>query len=130
MRIQKDPETPAKNAEPTTVDVAIVGAGLAGTTLATLLGRDGRKVALIDPHQTHPDEFRAEKLGTGQGRLFEKLGLDSIVLPLMTPMDDIHVFRLGQLFARDRRVEYGFSYGALINGLRAALPPQVPVTVA
>ena len=130
MSSQKDPERPAGDAEPTRVDVAIVGAGLAGTTLATLLGRDGRKVALIDPHHTHPDEFRAEKLGTGQGRLFEKLGLDSIVLPLMTPMDDIHVFRLGQLFARERRVEYGFSYGALINGLRAALPPQVPVTVA
>jgi 2-polyprenyl-6-methoxyphenol hydroxylase-like FAD-dependent oxidoreductase len=110
--------------------VAIVGAGLAGTTLATVLGRAGRRVVLIDPHETHPDEFRAEKLGTGQSRLFEKLDLDSIVLPLMTPMDDIHVFRLGQLFARERRVEYGFSYGALINGLRAALPPQAPVTVA
>src|SRR5439155_6883286 len=84
------------------VDVAIVGAGLAGTTLAILLGRAGRKVALIDPHQTHPDEFRAEKLGTGQGRRFEKLDLDSVVLPLMTRMDDIHVFRLGQLFARER----------------------------
>ncbi|TPK88868.1 FAD-dependent monooxygenase [Mesorhizobium sp. B2-4-12] len=114
---------------PTEVDVAIVGAGLAGTTLATVLGNVGRKVALVDPHWTHPDEFRAEKLGTDQTHLFEKLGLDSIVLPLMTSMDDIHVFRLGQLFARERRVEYGFSYGALINGLRAALPPQVPVTV-
>ncbi|WP_214475172.1 NAD(P)/FAD-dependent oxidoreductase [Mesorhizobium sp. dw_380] len=125
----KDSEMTGAEAGQAEVDVAIVGAGLAGTTLATLLARAGRKVALIDPHQTHPDEFRAEKIGTGQGRLFEKLGLNSIVLPLLTPMDDIHVFRLGQLFSRDRRVEYGFSYGALINGLRAALPPQVPVTV-
>ncbi|UVK46411.1 FAD-dependent monooxygenase [Mesorhizobium sp. AR07] len=130
MSSQKVSEVPAGNTEPTMVDVAIVGAGMAGTTLATLLGRAGRRVALIDPHQTHPDEFRAEKLGTGQARLFEKLGLDATVQPLMTPMDDIHVFRLGQLFSRERRLEYGFSYGALINGLRAALPHQVPLTVA
>ncbi|MFD1984127.1 FAD-dependent oxidoreductase [Mesorhizobium newzealandense] len=130
MTSRKGSEMTIAGAGPAEVDVAIVGAGLAGTTLATVLGRAGRKVALIDPHQTHPDEFRAEKLGTGQSRLFEKLGLDSIVLPLMTAMDDIHVFRLGQLFSRDRRLEHGFSYGALINGLRAALPREVPVTVA
>ncbi|WP_181173017.1 NAD(P)/FAD-dependent oxidoreductase [Mesorhizobium sp. B2-7-3] len=120
--------TPA-DADPIEVDVAIVGAGMAGTTLATVLANAGRKVALIDPHRVHHDEFRAEKIGTDQIRLFEKLGLDKTIMRHVTPFDDIHVFRLGQLFSRERRPEYAFSYAALINGLRDALPPQVPITV-
>ena len=86
-------------------------------------------MALIDPHRVHHDEFRAEKIGTKQMQLFERLGLDTMVMPHVTPMDEMHVFRLGQLFARERHREFGFSYGALINGLRDALPPQVPLTV-
>ena len=120
--------TPAE-AAPAEVDVAIIGAGMAGTTLATVLGNAGRKVALIDPHRVHHDEFRAEKIGANQMQLFEKLGLDKMVMPLVTPFTDVDVFRLGQFFAREKKWEYAFSYGALINGLRDALPPQVPLTV-
>jgi len=116
-------------AAPAEVDVAIIGAGMAGTTLATLLGNAGRKVALIDPHRVHHDEFRAEKIGMQQMELFKKLGLDKMLMPLVTPFTDIHVFRLGQFFACEKKWEYAFSYGALINGLRDALPPQVPLTV-
>ncbi|WP_181174204.1 NAD(P)/FAD-dependent oxidoreductase [Mesorhizobium sp. B2-3-11] len=129
MTGMKGSEMTTVEAVPAEVDVAIVGAGMAGTTLATALGKAGRKVALIDPHRIHHDEFRAEKIGTDQIRLFEKLGLDKTIMHLVTPFDDIHVFRLGQLFARERRPEYAFSYGALINGLRDALPPQVPLTI-
>jgi 2-polyprenyl-6-methoxyphenol hydroxylase-like FAD-dependent oxidoreductase len=111
------------------VDVAIIGAGMAGVTLATVLGNAGHKVALIDPHRIHHDEFRAEKIGMSQMRLFEKLGLDKMLMPLVTPFTDIHVFRLGQYFAFEKKWEYSFSYGELINGMRDALPPQVPLTV-
>lgn len=111
------------------VEVAIVGAGLAGTTLASVLGKAGRKVALIDPHRVHHEEFRAEKIGMDQMRVFEKLGLGPSIRPLVTPMTDTHIFRLGQFFQREHKREFGFSYGALINGMREALPPQVPLTV-
>ncbi|WP_245470402.1 FAD-dependent monooxygenase, partial [Mesorhizobium sp. M2C.T.Ca.TU.002.02.1.1] len=47
----------------------------------------------------------------------------------VTPMTDLHVFRFGQLFERKQTWEYAFSYAPLVNGLRAALPPQVPLTV-
>ena len=129
MTSRKGGEMSIAEAGPAEVDVAIVGAGLAGTTLATVLGKAGRKVALIEPHRVHHDEFRAEKIGTKQMQLFKRLGLDTTILPLVTPMDEVHVFRLGQLFAREMHREFGFSYGALINGLRDALPPQVPLTV-
>ncbi|TGP39859.1 FAD-dependent monooxygenase, partial [bacterium M00.F.Ca.ET.229.01.1.1] len=57
------------------------------------------------------------------------LGLGPAIRPLVTPMTDIYVFRLGQLFRRERKWEFGFSYGPLVNGLRAALPPEAPLTV-
>jgi len=130
MSSQNDHEANVGAADPTSVDVAIVGAGLAGTVLATVLGKAGRKVALIDPHRVHHDEFRAEKTRMEQMRLFEKLGLGSLIRSLVTPTGEIHVFRLGQFFQRKPGSEFGFSYGSLVNGLREALPPEVPLTVA
>lgn len=122
-------ETPAVQAGSAEVDVAIVGAGLAGTSLAAVLGKAGRKVALIGPHPFHHEEFRAEKIGMHQMQAFEKLGLGPAIRPLVTPVTGTHVFRLGQLFERERKWEFGFSYGALVNGMRQALPPEVPLTV-
>lgn len=122
-------ETPAAPPGRTEVEVAIVGAGLAGTVLAITLAKAGRKVALIDPHRVHHDEFRAEKTRDEQMGLFEKLGLGQVFRSLSTPMTDLHVFRFGQLFERKQTFEYAFSYAPLVNGMRAALPPEVPLTV-
>lgn len=129
MSTEQGRETPAAPTGRAEVDVAIVGAGLAGTVLATTLAKAGRKVALVDPHRIHHDEFRAEKTRTEQMGLFEKLGLGPVFRSLVTPMTDLHVFRFGQLFERKQTWEYAFSYAPLVNGLRAALPPQVPLTV-
>ncbi|CDX27768.1 Monooxygenase FAD-binding [Mesorhizobium plurifarium] len=129
MSTEQGRETPAAPTGRAEVDVAIVGAGLAGTILATTLAKAGRKVALVDPHRIHHDEFRAEKTRSEQMRLFEKLGLGPVFRSLVTPMTDLHVFRFGQLFERKQTWEYAFSYAPLVNGLRAALPPQVPLTV-
>lgn len=129
MSTEKGRETAAVQAVPAEVEVAIVGAGLAGTSLAAVLGKAGHKVALIDPHLVHHEEFRAEKIGMAQMQVFEKIGLGPAIRPLVTPMTDIHVFRLGQFFQREQKWEFGFSYGPLVNGLREALPPEVPITV-
>ncbi|TGQ12405.1 MULTISPECIES: NAD(P)/FAD-dependent oxidoreductase [unclassified Mesorhizobium] len=129
MSTTENRETPAAPPGRTEVEVAIVGAGLAGTVLATTLAKAGRKVALIDPHRVHHDEFRAEKTRAEQMGLFEKLGLGSAFRSISTPMTDLHVFRFGQLFERKQTFEYAFSYAPLVNGMRAALPPEVPLTV-
>ncbi|WP_237479953.1 FAD-dependent oxidoreductase [Lichenibacterium dinghuense] len=102
-------------------DVAIVGAGLAGTALASALLRDGLRVALIDARASHPREFRAEKLGAGQMERFQALGLGDSVGCVATPMDDLWVVRYGRLVSRERKREYGFSYADLVNRLRADL---------
>ncbi|MBZ9736570.1 FAD-dependent monooxygenase [Mesorhizobium sp. CA18] len=129
MSIIEDRTAPAVPADRTEVEVAIVGAGLAGTVLALSLAKAGRKIALVDPHRIHHDEFRAEKTRAEQMGLFEKLGLGPVFRSLVTPMTDVHVFRFGQLFERKQSWEYAFSYTPLVNGLRAALPPQVPLTI-
>ncbi|QPC95793.1 FAD-dependent monooxygenase [Mesorhizobium sp. INR15] len=128
MSSESGSKAPA-NAESSVVDVAIVGAGLAGTTMAIVLGKAGRKVALIDPHRVHHDEFRAEKTRSEQMQLFEKIGLGRVVGGLVTPTPEILVFRLGQFFQRKLDSEFAFSYGPLVNGLREALPTEVPLTV-
>ena len=45
-------------------DIAIVGGGLAGSTLAATLGRAGIPAILIDPHTVYPRTFRVFSFAT------------------------------------------------------------------
>ena len=108
-----------------TVDIAVIGAGLAGTAAAINLSRGGWRVALVDFASVHRDEFKAEKLGLYHLSLFEKLGLADIIKPILTPMNDNHIYRMGQLYSREQKREYGFTYAGMINALREAVPENV-----
>ncbi|WP_375463632.1 FAD-dependent oxidoreductase [uncultured Methylobacterium sp.] len=103
-------------------DVVVIGAGLAGTSLAGCLARDGRRVALIDTHATHPRDFRAEKYGSAQMALFERLGFGAAARACTTMTEEVRVVRFGRLAQWERSTEYGAGYPDLINALRAALP--------
>ncbi|WP_217578434.1 FAD-dependent monooxygenase [Mesorhizobium sp. GbtcB19] len=129
MSIAEHRETPVVPPGRSEVDVAIVGAGLAGTVLALTLAKAGRRTALVDPHRIHHDEFRAEKTRAEQMGLFEKLGLGPLFRSLVTPMTEIDIFRFGEFFERKEGPEFAFSYTPLVNGLRAALPADVPLTI-
>ena len=61
-------------------DIAIVGGGLAGATAAAMLGKAGYGVAVIDPHEIYPAEFRCEKLDASQVELLRETGLAEPVL--------------------------------------------------
>lgn len=88
-----------------TTDVLIVGAGLAGTAAATVLGRSGLRVVLLDTVDPLPYCFKAEKLSLDQVERFRRLGL--------------------------RNVEpCGFFYHDLVNDLRGQLPAEVDFRVA
>ena len=112
------------------VDILVIGAGLAGTSAATVLAKTGHSVALVDIHAVHPNEFRTEKLSAHHMAMFEKLGLSETIKPIMTPMDDIHIYRFGRLFSRANGREHGFRYSDLVNRMRNALPAEVRTFIA
>lgn len=111
------------------VDVAVIGAGLAGTCAASVLAKAGYATALIDPRGVYPHDFRAEKLGQPQMDQFERLGVGASAASVTTPVDEVTVVRFGTLIRRERRREYGISYTNLVNRLRADLPGGSALTV-
>lgn len=110
-------------------DVAVIGAGVAGTITASCLARSGYDVALVDAKAVHPPEFRAEKLGPVQMASFHRLGADQSVRAIATPVEAIDVVRYGRLHEREGRREYGFAYASLVNRLRSDLPQGLTLDV-
>lgn len=58
-------------------DVIIVGAGVLGSSLSAVLGRDGRKVTVIERNLREPDRIVGELLQPGGYRALKELGLES-----------------------------------------------------
>jgi 2-polyprenyl-6-methoxyphenol hydroxylase-like FAD-dependent oxidoreductase len=106
-------------------DVGVVGAGLAGSISATILARAGHRVAIIDPNETYPDEFRCEKLDFDQIGILRKAGIGDAVLAVATPDRSVWVSRLGHVVEKRASDQLGIDYGTLVNTLRAELPAGV-----
>jgi len=106
-------------------DVAIAGAGLAGSIIATALARKGHSVAIIDPNDVYPDEFRCEKINFDQIASLERSGLGKAVLSASTHDKTAWVSRLGLLIEKRPSDQLGIDYGRLVNTLRAEMPPEV-----
>lgn len=106
------------------VEVAIVGGGLAGATLAAVLTRAAIRVTLFDPHETYRPDFRAEKLTAAQLAILARLGLDAPVRAQATDLDELWIARAGKVVERRRNHEVGLDYAALVNALRARVPAE------
>lgn len=109
----------------TSVDVAIIGAGVAGSTAAAALANRGVSVALIASHARHPPEYRAEKIGEQQMAMFDAAGLGPAARAVFTPFDGVWVRRFGQIVSRDDKREYGADYAKIVDALRGGLPDSV-----
>jgi 2-polyprenyl-6-methoxyphenol hydroxylase-like FAD-dependent oxidoreductase len=106
-------------------DVAVVGAGLAGSCLAGALARAGIRVALIDAQAGRGDgrrDFRAEKFGADQMALFEGLGFGPALAACTTATEEVAVVRYGRLSYREAAREWGAHYPVLVGAVRSALP--------
>ena len=98
---------------PNPLDIAIVGGGMVGASLAVALRGTGLKVALIEAHapdsaaQPSFDE-RTTALGNASRRIFESLGVWQSLAPAAAPIDRIHVSDAGRFgFARLDASELG-----------------------
>ena len=99
-------------------DIAIVGAGLAGSLSAAMLEEAGIDHVLIDPRTEYPDEFRCEKFNSEQISLLEQSGLSQPVFDTLTPVTDVWMARYGKLIRKQHYPHYGFSYNTVVNTLR------------
>jgi 2-polyprenyl-6-methoxyphenol hydroxylase-like FAD-dependent oxidoreductase len=107
-------------------DIAIVGGGLAGSTAAAMLGRAGIPAILIDPHPAYRPDFRVEKLsGHQQVERFRKTGLAETILRSATHDSENWIARFGVLLDRKPSQQFGIMYDALVNAIRAEIPPAI-----
>jgi len=111
------------------VDVAIVGGGLSGSVLATVLGRAGIRVAVVDLHAVHPPEFKAEKLAGDQLELLRRLRLFDRLTANATPVHETLCARHGKPIDRQRKTEYGLLYQDMVAAARAQLPAAAELVI-
>ncbi len=69
------------------IDVAVVGAGPAGSAAAITLANAGMRVALIDKARFPRDKCCGDGLTTGALRLLEELGVSPLGLPSWRAVD-------------------------------------------
>ncbi|MBN8899140.1 MAG: FAD-dependent monooxygenase, partial [Rhodospirillales bacterium] len=110
---------------PPEFEIVIVGGGLAGSVLATLLGRAGRQVAVIDMHDVYPPDFRAEQLVGEQCGQLAQLGLLQDAVGPLPPIPRSVAAAGGKLIGQVEAPHYGFAYETLVARLRAAIPRTV-----
>jgi 2-polyprenyl-6-methoxyphenol hydroxylase-like FAD-dependent oxidoreductase len=106
-------------------DVAIVGAGLAGASAASVLARAGLRVALLDPRDDCAPTFKAEKIEPDQAELLRRFGLLDGVTPATARIRAIEVVRGRTVLPTLHIEQYGVAYQDLVNAVRAQLPAQV-----
>lgn len=110
-------------------DVAIVGAGVAGTVAGVALAQKGLRVTLIDARPDFPPLFRAEKLEPDNVQALRRLGLFEQLLPHVGRIRAVKAAYDGRVFRIDRLEQYGLAYADLTNVLRAHLPASVAFKV-
>lgn len=134
--------------KPLEVDVAIVGGGMVGASLAVALAGSGRRLLLVESVPFGADaqpsfDERTTALGNASRRIFEGLGVWTAMASEAAPIRSIHVseagrFGVARLNAAQQRIE-AFGYvvpnrrigAALWQRLEAApeLHLQVPACV-
>lgn len=106
-------------------EIVIVGAGLAGSMCAAMLARRGHSIAIVDPNDVYPADFRCEKLDFAKVDVLRAAGLEAPVLAAATFDRRAWVTRLGYLVEKKPGDQYGIDYSHLVNTLRAEIPASV-----
>jgi 2-polyprenyl-6-methoxyphenol hydroxylase-like FAD-dependent oxidoreductase len=111
-------------------DIVIAGGGLAGSTAAAMLARDGYRVVLVDPHPVYPPDLRCEKLDGPQTRILRRTGLADAVLRAGTFDGECWIARFGRVVEKRGGDQYGILYDDLVNTVRAEIPKSAEIVNA
>ncbi|XP_047455660.1 squalene monooxygenase [Mugil cephalus] len=120
-------------------DVVIVGAGVLGSAMAAVLGRDGRKVTVVERDLREPDRIVGELLQPGGYRALRDLGLEGSVEGLDAHQVNGYVIHDSESSTEvevpypqlENSVQCGraFHHGRFIMGLRRAAMAAPNVTL-
>ncbi|XP_039594879.1 squalene monooxygenase isoform X1 [Polypterus senegalus] len=118
-------------------EIVIVGAGVLGSAMAAVLGRDGRKVTVIERDMREPDRIVGELLQPGGFRALKELGLEGAVEGV-----DAHTIKGYMIHNSETRTEVeipypvvesavqcgkAFHHGRFIMGLRRVASAEANV---
>ncbi|NWX38831.1 ERG1 monooxygenase, partial [Steatornis caripensis] len=112
-------------------EIIIVGSGVLGSSLATVLSRDGRKVTVIERDLKEPDRIVGELLQPGGFKALRDLGLEDTVEGIDSQIVNGYIIHdleskseveIPYPISADGRVASGrsFHHGRFIMGLRRA----------
>ena len=99
------------------VDIAIVGAGFAGLSLAHALSSKEYSVCLIDRRKSYPDLFRAEKIEEDQADIMRELDILQYRKPKSGPIGKLSIAEDGIVTDCSVDEQYGISYSETVNNL-------------
>ncbi|EPX74354.1 squalene monooxygenase Erg1 [Schizosaccharomyces octosporus yFS286] len=119
-------------------DIIIVGAGITGCALAAALGRQGRKVLVLERDMSEPDRIVGELLQPGGIEALEKIGIEDCIQGIDGQFTSGY-----QIFHKDSSVAVpypkksdgssyrgiGFHYGRFVMNLRKTLMNTPNVTI-
>jgi 2-polyprenyl-6-methoxyphenol hydroxylase-like FAD-dependent oxidoreductase len=104
-------------------DVAIVGAGIAGSLLALELGRQGLDVAIVDVNAVYPSDFRCEKLTPDQIAILKEL--DALDCLERAELEHRPAPLPGAPAPRKGLIDRGLRYDQMVNAIRGEWPANV-----
>jgi squalene monooxygenase len=117
-------------------DVCIVGAGVAGAAMAAYLGKNGKKVVVVEKSLAEMDRILGELLQPGGVQMLKKMGLESTLENIdAQPIVGYGMFLDGKNFhigyqAREKGLTgFGFRNGKFVQNLRAYIKEIPNVTV-
>ena len=114
-------------------DICIVGAGIAGASLAAVLGKKGFNIALIERNWDEPDEIIGELLQPGGVKELKEMGLEQALQGIDAQSIIGYAMQLEEKWINlaytdednpSQITGYGFRYGRFVQSLRKACQEQ------
>lgn len=112
------------------IDVAIVGGGMAGATIAAMLGRRGVASVVFEPRTAGAPDFRCEKVDSGQLERLDRCGLGDVLRGSSTRNTSLWVGRGGRVVERLPYEQAAAPYEGMVGAMRGAVAAPAHLVAA